>query len=202
MFRRDGARFVVEDGNCRLEAVMLAKAEGAPIAFVPCIQEPEGTTQIQREARRITRNTKLPHTPADYAGVILRLRSYGLEDAEIARELQRSRTWVANIMTLASAPEPIREMVREKMVSPTEAVRVIREQGDAASETLADAAREARADGRTKVTRRAVDATVKPVLNAAQRAIVDFLRVFDDTECDGGRYQLARPWRSGRRCQG
>jgi len=127
----------------------------------------------------------------------MRFRSWGWEDDRIAEQLQRSRTWLSNVMMLASAPAPIRELVREKAISATEAVRVIREQGDAAAETLQKAVVEAKANGKAKVTRKAVEAAAiaskpigdayvaaepEPDLHPAQVAIVRFLEIWDTAE--------------------
>lgn len=171
-YRKLGDEWIVEDGNQRLEEVLLAISEGASILTITCLPDVEGANEEQRLARRITRNTSLAHTAADYAGVILKFRSWGHDDAAIAKRLERSKSWLDGVMMLASAPERIREMVRTHQVSPTEAVRTIRQQG--AAKAISTLQRASEAVNGHKVTRKSIEAVqahAKPPMSITPYAV-------------------------------
>lgn len=190
-------RAQVQDGNCRLMAVRVAIAEGAQIVNLPCLPETEGLTEADALVRMATRNTSLPHSPIEYAEIIKRFRSWGWTDSDIARRLQKSRQWLANIMDLAGAPAEVRDAVAAGAVSATQAVKLIRSEGANAGAVIARA--RAETGGRVtakhvapaavvvpKVVEAGAEPEPSPDLAAAVRA---FLAAWDDP--DSGRVTAA-----------
>ena len=143
-FRRlpDGF-FQVQNGNCRLAAVLLANSEGASIVSISGLPEPDGLNEQQRTARMVLANSGKHHTQEEYAIVIGKYRSWGWEDKDTAVTLQISISTLLNYMMLARAPEPIREAVQGGVISASGAVSLVRSEGDNASKVLAEAVKEA-----------------------------------------------------------
>ena len=152
VFRVVDGRAQVQEGNCRLAAARLANSEGASIRTLPALPEPDGLTDQDRLARMVLANSGRHHTTAEYAIVIRKYRSWGWDDQDIAKTLQRSYAWLLNTMLLADAPEEIRDAVQAGQIAPSEAVKLVREDGDDASETLAKALGVAADQGKGRVT--------------------------------------------------
>lgn len=132
------------DGHCRYQAMLKAVEQGANIEFVD-VRQFQGN-DADRVARIATSNEGLKLTPMETAGVYKKLRAFGLNGAEIARQVNKTATHVGNILVLADAPVAIQKMVEAGTVSATLAIDTIKEQGEKASEVL-KAAQEATPGG-------------------------------------------------------
>lgn len=159
-------RVVLVDGHCRLAAVRLANAQDAGILNLPCLPEPKGTTDNERDLMLLTANNGLPMGPLEQATVIKRMISRGWSEVDIGKKIGKTRQHVANLLDLAGAPEGVRVMVVQGAVSATEAVKTIRREGANATKVLEDAQVRAKAAGKSKVTAKVIEAgkhgTVKP----------------------------------------
>lgn len=174
--RLSGDRAIVVDGHCRLAAVRLAISDGAEIRTLPCLPEAKGTSEAERSVMLIKSNAGLPLTALEQSVVIKRLLSFGWSEGQIALKLGRSRQHVNNLLELASAPEAVRTMIVDGVVSATEAIKVCRTEGDAAPRILSDAAKRAAASGKRKVTASTLQSVCKPL---RREAVQVFLSEWD-----------------------
>lgn len=156
--RPEGGVGVVE-GHCRHEvykrALKRKKREMLDkdgIFWVPI------TTFSGDLAKRIARTGSaqagLPLTAMEFAvNVCQRLVNHNWTVEQIAREVGKTPEHVRNMLKLAAAPAEIKEMVADKTVSPTEAVKQIKAKGGAAAaKALVEKAKEAKKAGKKKVT--------------------------------------------------
>ncbi|MGN6701473.1 MAG: ParB/RepB/Spo0J family partition protein [Burkholderiaceae bacterium] len=125
--RDEGGVWIV-DGHRRVKALKLARKHGAEVGPVPV--EPFSGDEAQRVARIMTSAEGRPLSPIEQAEGYRRLIAQGLSAADVAKLVNRTRQQVDNILMLASAPESIREMVRDGLVSATLAVETLRKDGE------------------------------------------------------------------------
>lgn len=172
-------------GHRRYAAIMHAISEGAEIFSVPCVQEPKGFTPKQRVLTQITTNEGVPFERVELAAVIAKLSQMGMSDDEILKQTGKSRTWLANIYLLNSAPDELKEMVKDGELSANVAVDLIREHGanNAAVEEAKEVVEEAKAKGKKTATpkdRKAVkEKDAKPT-----KTLKNVLKEFENFEVD------------------
>ena len=140
------------DGHSRLEAVKLAISEGFAIEKLPFVPHPSGTSMEDLIVGLATDNAGKPLKPMELARVCKRLAGFGLDNAEIARRLSITGSYVTQLMILLSAPKQVRDMVSAGEVSASTAIATVREHGEKAVETLEAAQAVAKSSGKTKVT--------------------------------------------------
>lgn len=162
--RVDGDKVYLVDGHCRLAAIKLAISEGAEIVSVPCIAAPKGSDDAQLTLSLITRNGGRPLEPLEKASVFARLLAFGWSEELIGQRAGIGCKQVKNLLDLAAAPAEIKEMVAKNEVSATTAVRTMQQAPSkaAAVETLTTAVSAAKAEGKTKVTPKAVNRPPTP----------------------------------------
>lgn len=161
--RVKGNQVVVVAGHRRLAAVKELIAEGKEIKAIPCLPEHKGTSDTDRVLDLIRSNSGKPLTGMQRAEVFKRLLGFGWDEAEIATKASCSRAHVADMLILASAGQDVREMVKEGTVSPTTAVRAMRQEGDEAGAVLASAVAGAKAAGKKRVSAKKALGPAKPV---------------------------------------
>lgn len=183
-----GGKVKVIDGHCRTKAYRMAVESGAPIEWIE-VRQFMGN-DVDRSARILTSNEGLKLTQLETARVYARLRGFGLTPDEIARKAGKTRQHVDQLLILADSPHKLQQAVQNGDVSATEAVKLAREHGDQAGEVIREKVDQAKAEGKTKVTPKALKPwtppakIVQPVLEAAQ----DFL----DQIGDGPRERIAQ----------
>src|SRR6185437_4684224 len=74
---RNGDRFVVRSGHCRLTAVFRLIESGTIIQTVPALLEPQGTNAVDRAYDIGNQNGQLPLTDLEYGVLVKRQRGYG-----------------------------------------------------------------------------------------------------------------------------
>lgn len=156
---KDQATATIVDGHCRFAAAKLAVAAGAEIASIPCVSEGKHVSRMDRDLMLLTANSGLPLAPLEQAEVVKRLLSYGWSETQIGDKIGRTRQHVANLLELAGAPDGVKIMVVDGIVSATEAIKVVRRDGDDATRVLEDAVRVAAAAGKGRITARTIEAT-------------------------------------------
>ncbi len=193
----------IVDGNCRFAACSIAVAEGAELLTVPCMLEAPGTTEAERTANMVLANSGLAHSPLEMTVAVKKLLSFGWSDTQVAKRLGKSRQYVANLLDLAGASPDVHLAIANGTVSATQAIKLIRSEGDDAGAVIARVAEQARAEGKSRVTARAFKAakpetvaeipdTVAPsiapivgLLGAAR----EVLRIWDSGSVDDDLYQ-------------
>jgi ParB family transcriptional regulator, chromosome partitioning protein len=123
---------VVYAGHCRRRAFSIAKAEGAPIKGIPALITKQSVEELALDL--LTSNNGLPLTPLEKAAVVKRLLTFSWTQADIARKLGMSQTYIGNLVALIGAPAAVKEMVAKGEVSATTAIQVVKEGEDKVKE--------------------------------------------------------------------
>lgn len=131
---------LLTDGYTRMDAVDLAVSEGWQCEYLPVIVSPKGTSTEDLNVALVVGNAGKPLTPYEQSVVCKRLVGCGLDSKQIADRLgYASAQYVDNLLMLQSAPLPVRRMVEEGVVSPTEAIKVLSKHGSGAHAVLTKA---------------------------------------------------------------
>lgn len=171
----DGQQVIyVHAGHCRLAAVMLAIEEGATIERVPVVVSPAGTSMEDLTVELVRGNSGKSLSTYENALVCARLSRFGWDAGQIAKRLgYASAQYVDGLLSLASAPSGLRNMVIAGEVSATLAITTIARHGDKAERVLKAAA--AQGEGK-KVTAKAVAPTFAKQLRKEAPRMHDALR--------------------------
>ena len=143
----------LDDGHCRHAAALLAISEGAEIRAIAARAEEKGTNDAERVLGILTRNSGLPLAPMEQSGIVKRLLAFGWGEREIAKKTGFSLTHINNLLTLSSAPEAVKDIVRNGEVSASTAINQVRKEGGSkAAESLKTAINTAKAAGKGRAT--------------------------------------------------
>ncbi|KAF1702844.1 hypothetical protein [Pseudoxanthomonas kaohsiungensis] len=172
-----GNEIVAYDGGTRLEAVLLAIAEGAKIPVIPVFLAPKTMSLDDILKAQVKNNNGTPFSMLETALIVKRLENRGHTAQEIAEEFNLTLTHVDNLMVLASAPKMIHNMIISNQVAATMAVGLIRKEGpEKAAELLQAQLKAAQAQGKTKITPKSMpDAKFNSGVRAKAPAIYERL---------------------------
>jgi len=140
----DGRR-IVREGHCRTRAAR--RIEG----YMLEARQVRGN-EVDALFHMMGSDQKRTFSPVEVARGYLRLIHMGQDVAAIAARLGLHRSTIENALTLAEAPQAVQTMVKAGTVSPSLAIKTVREHGTAAAVTLRDALAKAEAMGKTKAT--------------------------------------------------
>lgn len=149
----DGIHLVV--GHCRVRAFRMAKAAGVPIKGVLAVANTQ--SEEERVIDLINSNSQLPLTPLEKATVVQRLLDLGLTQADIARRLGKSQTAVADLITILSAPDAVKDLIQKGEISGTLAAESIKNDPENAEKKLTDAVGKAKSKGKKKATKKDIE---------------------------------------------
>ncbi|HQT77992.1 MAG TPA: ParB/RepB/Spo0J family partition protein [Rhodopila sp.] len=153
----------VTDGHRRLTAIKELISEGTEILSVKCLPEGKGVSEADRTLMLLTTNSGHPLSALEKAEVFKRLLGFGWSEEQVATKAGYSVKQVQNLLKLGEAPEELKEMVAAGEVSPTMAIKQIKQEGgEQAAETLKAAVETAKAEGKTKATEKTVNPKAKP----------------------------------------
>ena len=153
---RMGSEDVVTRGHCRMAAVDLLIQRGHWIDAEMKIQtltEPKGTNAFNLLAIQHTGddNKKISHSEA--VANVKRMMTFGKTEAEVAKAIGRSPTYVRDMLLLASAPASVEAAVQAGEISKTEATKIVRQKGPLlAGDAVEKMIKTARAKGKDKAT--------------------------------------------------
>lgn len=142
----------VTDGHRRLEAAKMAIENGAEIAALPVVLAPPGTSMEDLTADLYVSNTGSALKPIELAIVVGRLLKFGQDEKQVARRLDLSTRYIADLMLLLGSNASIRKMVIDGKVSATEAIKTLKDHGAEAVSILKGAAAVAESEGKKRVT--------------------------------------------------
>lgn len=143
----------IADGESRFRAAMLAKERGAEIDEIPVRLAPEGTSIEQIMLQLAPSNKGREFTPLEKALLAQRQMISGRTVVQVAENLSCSPEYVHQLLTLASAPTKVREMVRKGTVPAAMAIEVVRSGNiENPVATLEAAVENATKQGKTKAT--------------------------------------------------
>lgn len=116
--RRNGERFILTDGERRLRAVkMLFEEDGVRIQRVPFILESKKMREEDRLIHMVMKNTGVPLTQVELAGVYDRYIKYGYSQDECAKAFGVSNAYASQTLALMSAPLEIRRALEKNEIS-------------------------------------------------------------------------------------
>ncbi len=174
--RLQNDKAIVVNGHCRLAAVKLAISEGTDIRGIPCVIEPKGTTDADRDLALLTTNNGLLFQPLEQVIPVMRMLSHGWTKKDIADKCGKSPQWVDNLLILNGAAAPLREAVVNNEISATLATSLARE-GDQISVSKLLAAKQS-APGQ-RVTAATIARSQPVVKSPRQQAIDDVMDAWD-----------------------
>lgn len=152
----DGAPWLT-NGHRRLEAVKLALSEGHEINFVPVQTEGRNVGEVDCILSMILRNSGVPFTPMENAGVFKRLQDLGLTLVQIGEKVGYTEARVRQTIDLLSMPEPVKAHIDAGTVAPTTAAEVVKRVGrERAGSVIEAGVKKAEEKGRKKVMRKDV----------------------------------------------
>lgn len=141
-------------GHRRRDAALAVRASGTPLKGVWAILEPEGRTEADRFADLIHSNNGVAPTIAEMGVVFQRLRTvcqWSLQD--IAAEFNVKTTgWIKEAITLSNADPRLKDLVKQKVVSPTNAILLNKANKGDAEKTVSDIKKAAAASKDGKAT--------------------------------------------------
>ena len=148
--RDEGGVWVVE-GHRRREAFGLLAAAGKPVEWIH-IKQFNGN-DAERIARIATSASQLQLKPLERAAVYAELRALNWSDDDIAKRMGKHVSHVRSHLALIDANTDVQTMVKNGEVSATVAVQHVKSHGEKAGAVLAEKLDQAKAQGKSKVTK-------------------------------------------------
>ncbi|SDJ08825.1 hypothetical protein [Pseudomonas abietaniphila] len=134
----DGSQSIyLKRGHQRLEAVIGAIDEGAPISTVPCIIDSDNISEEDMTTDLVTSNNGTPLDPYPLAVACKRMtRFYPENHSAIAKKLGLWPNQVSDYLLLINGPIEICNYVRQEVVTFTLAIELMKEHGAKALEVI------------------------------------------------------------------
>jgi ParB family transcriptional regulator, chromosome partitioning protein len=163
VYMEDGAP-VLTNGESRWRAIQLLKSRGVIIATVPVQTEAKHSSDADRLASQIIRNSGRPFSVLEQSQVYVRLLDYGMTEAQIAARAGVTTERIRQIVSLNAAPVATRKLVKEGRVSATVVQRVIAKSQTAqeVNDKVRAAVAKAESQGRKRAAPRDFDRPRKP----------------------------------------
>jgi ParB family transcriptional regulator, chromosome partitioning protein len=124
-------------GHSRMKALALANDEGAGITEIPVIFKPKTISPQELEFDLIDSNNGRNLTTYETAIVVKRLMNLGITEDELLAQKRFSPPQLQLLITLASAPPRLAELVASGQASAKVAVELIRKHGPVAAQRMA-----------------------------------------------------------------
>ncbi|WP_233451366.1 tyrosine-type recombinase/integrase [Paraburkholderia caribensis] len=165
-------RIFVYEGQHRYHGALLAISEGTVIERLPLvIDEAKSVTRTNLIYAGIINNDGEKLTPLQLAEKIVELQALGEDNATICARLTITEQTIRDCLLLANAPAAVHKLVRDNAVASTLAIEEIRAHGgEKALERLQKGLVDAKAAGKTKVTKKHLG---KPIAGIAQKKITE-----------------------------
>lgn len=155
----DGRVLVVE-GHCRRRGAMLAIERGADIKYLDAL--PFRGNDAERVHVMIKSAEGLKLKPLEIAFGYLRLRRFGNNNVEIARDQGVTPARVEQLLLLATANSDVHQQIKSGRVAVEAAIEAVRKYGDDAGAFLRGEYDKAKAQGKSKVTRSTMRGPILP----------------------------------------
>lgn len=143
----------VNDGQHRYLGAQKAVSQGKTDLMLEVYDVTE-LPPAERIGRMVKANDGTPTSPIARANAYARMKAEGMTNDQIAKEVHRSPSDVANFLALASCPEHLKEMVKAGQMSYVMAIDLAKEHGEDAPAVAAEALEKAKAAGKGKVTKK------------------------------------------------
>jgi ParB/RepB/Spo0J family partition protein len=185
---------ILNDGECRLRAVLELIEEGVEIATIPILQV-QGGNETERLVIALTANTGKPLSKWESGTAFKRLANFGWSSERIAAEIGYSERYVKEAIELTDAPEEVKHLLSEGAVTPSLVRYHMNRRGSNLTLSIREEVTKAKAKGK-KVAKRA-KASPESKLLAAVRSLLkpfseDALKA--DTSVEVDTKKLYRLW--------
>lgn len=168
--RNKGGKLYLIDGECRLRATIHAiEVLGASIESVPVILADRSENEADAVLDIMRRNSGLPLGMPEQAVVVKRLRAFGWSATDIAKKAGISVGRVHHLVAYSGMSPEIHSMVAEGIVAPSVALGVARDTNyddDKTVDLIRTAAKKVAAEGKTRVTTKALGGSFKSKVSA------------------------------------
>jgi ParB family chromosome partitioning protein len=105
---------ILNDGECRLRAVLELIEEGVEIATIPILQV-QGGNETERLVIALTANTGKPLSKWESGTAFKRLANFGWSSERIAAEIGYSERYVKEAIELTDAPEEVKHLLQAQV---------------------------------------------------------------------------------------
>lgn len=156
----DDRRIVIVDGHCRRRAILRAIERGAEIRYVDCVHF--RGNDAERVAFMVSSSQGLALSPLETSFAYLRLSKFNWSNPEIARRVGKTAAHVEQLLVLANANHDVHELVRQGAVSASVAIDAVRKHGEQAGQFLRSHVDRAQAQGKSRVTNKAIRGWTPP----------------------------------------
>lgn len=138
-------RLVLISGHRRLEAALKAIADGAEIERLPVVLKRPGSSDLDLAVSLHKENTGVQPSMMERAVLVHRMERAGMDPTEIAARLNVTARHISDLKVIIAAPRPVRELIKQGKISPSEAVIQLRKDptGDKILEAAEKAAKRA-----------------------------------------------------------
>ena len=143
----------VNDGQHRYLGAQKAVSQGKTDLMLEVYDVTE-LPPAQRIGRMVKANDGTPTSPIARANAYARMKAEGMTNDQIAKEVHRSPSDVANFLALAACPDDVKAMVQAGQMSYVMAIELTKEHGEDAPAVAAEALEKAKAAGKEKVTKK------------------------------------------------
>lgn len=143
----------VNDGQHRYLGAKMSIENGMESVLLEVV-DVTGIETGKKIARMVNANDGTPTSPIARANAYARMKAEGMTNDQIAKEVHRSPSDVANFLALAACPDDIKAMVSAGQMSYVMAIEMTKEHGDDAPAVAAEALEKAKAAGKEKVTKK------------------------------------------------
>jgi len=118
---------VLIDGECRLQATLLANKNGAEIKWIPAFIQNKNITQAESLFNALAMNQGTPLKPIELAGAYRRFIAWKWSQADIAKRMGKSQGHVSSTLALLAASPELAHAMQEGSIGATEATVIIKE---------------------------------------------------------------------------
>lgn len=170
----------VDDGQHRTLGALMANERGAEIARIEC-RDFRGT-EADLIAHMVNSSQGKPLEPLERAKAYQRLKGFGWTNDEVAKKVGRSVSDIHTHLSLLDVPDAIQERVKSGELSYASAVSITRQHGDNAVEVVEEAAKEAKSQGKEKITAK----QLAPKKKNNSKRIAEIMRSAEFIQCNSG----------------
>ncbi|TES65645.1 hypothetical protein E2P84_36570 [Burkholderia cepacia] len=146
----DDGRIIIVDGHSRRRTYIKYRERGNPVGLLDVLQFTGNNEDRLRLMLTSPEGRKL--MPMETAFGYKRYAILGFKQSEIAERVTKSRAYVEMMLVLANANTDVHQLVRDEVISASDAVKYVREHGERAGQEILAAQQVAKNQGKTRVT--------------------------------------------------
>lgn len=172
----------VEDGHRRYAAFLLAFQQGAEISpDLPVIVLPRGMSAEERLVHMLkSNNDGVRFNALELAILAQRFIAFGKTEKEAAEAMGFTTTYIKQLLTLASSPKEIRDMVKAGEISPTFAIETVAKHKDKAVAVVKETVKNAKAKGKKATAKMTAGEAEAKSIKAQKKHAVEAFKLLQE----------------------